>query len=218
MRPNLTSIDKVLDRIEEISRKCGEQFEPRRPETPKNRFVELLDAAGETGNPKTPAFQSGAQSPPNSLNSPNSLKVSKGKTNAGDAVDDLRRQVSRFAEEYNIDEELIRAVIQVESGWKTDAVSSKGARGLMQLMPRTAAMLGVEDAFDPEQNIEGGVKYLAQLTDKYEGDVEKALAAYNAGPSRVDAAGGSPYPGTSRYVDNVMALYHRYREEDREEY
>jgi len=137
------------------------------------------------------------------------------KTNAAASVDDLRRKVSRFADEYNIDEELIRAVIQVESGWKQDAVSIKGAMGLMQLMPRTAAMLGVDDAFDPGQNIEGGVKYLAQLTDKYNGDVEKALAAYNAGPSRVDAAGGiPPFPETQRYVRNVMALYHRYREED----
>jgi soluble lytic murein transglycosylase-like protein len=128
-------------------------------------------------------------------------------------VDELRELVSRYAEEYNIDEELIRAVIQVESGWKPDAVSSKGAQGLMQLMPRTAAMLGVEDAFDPEENIGGGVKYLARLTDKYDGDVEMALAAYNAGPARVDAAGGAPFSETARYVRNVMALYHRYREE-----
>jgi soluble lytic murein transglycosylase-like protein len=191
----MTSIDKVLDRIEEISRKCSLQFEPRRPvDPPKNRFVELLNAAQEkTAAPKTP------------------LPLEK--TAGQGAVDDLRKHISRLAGEYNIDEELIRAVIQVESGWKADAVSSKGAKGLMQLMPRTAAMLGVEDAFDPVQNMEGGVKYLAQLTDKYQGDVEMALAAYNAGPSRVDAAGGSPYPGTSRYVKNVMALYHRYREE-----
>jgi soluble lytic murein transglycosylase-like protein len=202
----MTSIDKVLDRIEEISRKCGLQFEPHRQplKTPKNRFVELLDAAREKmGEPGTPDFPlSGSRS------------AFPSATGARDAVDDLREQISRIAGEYNIDEELVRAVIQVESGWKTDAVSSKGAQGLMQLMPRTAAMLGVEDAFDPLQNVEGGVKYLAQLTDKYEGDVEMALAAYNAGPSRVDAAGGSPYPGTSRYVKNVMALYHRYREEE----
>jgi soluble lytic murein transglycosylase-like protein len=209
MKPNLTSIDKVLDRIEEISRRCGLQFEPQfqsqRPaKTPKNRFVELLDTAqAKTEEPSPPA-----------LYVPGASRNAPKETTAQEAVDDLRRHVSRFAEEYNIDEELIRAVIQVESGWRADAVSSKGARGLMQLMPRTAAMLGVEDAFDPEQNIEGGVKYLAQLTDKYEGDVEMALAAYNAGPSRVDAAGGSPYPGTSRYVNNVMALYHRYREEE----
>ena len=186
-----TSIDKVLNRIEEIARKCG-QFASS-VQTTENRFIEFFDAARE--KTKTPKA---------ALNSK--------RTNGQDTVD-LRKHVSHFAEEYNIDEELIRAVIQVESGWKTDAVSGKGARGLMQLMPRTAAMLGVEDAFDPEQNIEGGVKYLAQLTDKYEGDVEKALAAYNAGPSRVDAWGDALYPETSRYVQNVMALYHRYREE-----
>jgi soluble lytic murein transglycosylase-like protein len=201
----MASVDKVLDRIEEISRKYGLQFEPQHPiKTPKNRFVELLDAAREKTNP--------AMSP----NSPSksASNAPPQKTTGQGALDDLRQHIARFAEEYNIDEELIRAVIQVESGWKTDAVSSKGAKGLMQLMPRTATMLGVEDAFDPVQNIGGGVKYLAQLTDKYEGDVEMALAAYNAGPSRVDAAGGSPYPGTSRYVKNVMALYHRYREEE----
>jgi soluble lytic murein transglycosylase-like protein len=194
----MASIDKVLDRIEEISRKCATQFEPPRSlEPPKNRFVEILDAAqGKKGEIGVRGM------------------LSSRETDAQGAIDDLRRQISRIAEEYNIDEELVRAVIQVESGWKADAVSSKGARGLMQLMPRTAAMLGVEDSFDPVQNVEGGVKYLAQLTDKYEGDVEMALAAYNAGPSRVDASGGSPYPGTSRYVQNVMALYHRYREEE----
>lgn len=106
----------------------------------------------------------------------------------------------------------IRAVIQVESGWNPEAVSAKGARGLMQLMPGTADMLGVEDPFDPEQNIEGGVKYLSGLTDKYNGDIEKALAAYNAGPNRVDA--GRIPEAASRYVRNVMALYRRYREED----
>jgi soluble lytic murein transglycosylase-like protein len=204
----MASIDKVLDRIEEISRKCALQFEPQyAAQTPKNRFVELLDAVGEKREPSV------SQGVPRNIPSDIASSMPPKKTTGQGAVDDLRQHVSRFAEEYNIDEELIRAVIQVESGWKADAVSSKGARGLMQLMPRTADMLGVEDAFDPEQNIEGGVKYLAQLTDKYEGDVEMALAAYNAGPSRVDAAGGSPYPGTARYVKNIMALYHRYREE-----
>ncbi|MDR1874035.1 MAG: lytic transglycosylase domain-containing protein [Synergistaceae bacterium] len=185
----LTSIEKVQNRIGEIARKCASRPEWERKEMPdasKNRFVEVLDSV---------------------------QKKSEGNLSSGGQRDmeALRRLVSRYAEEQNIDEELIRAVIQVESGWKTDAVSVKGAQGLMQLMPRTAAMLGVDDAFDPEQNIEGGVKYLSDLTDKYEGDVEKALAAYNAGPSRVDS--GATPSETARYVRNVMALYHRYREE-----
>lgn len=82
----------------------------------------------------------------------------------------------------------------------------------MQLMPGTANMLGVDDPFDPEQNVEGGVKYLSDLTDKYNGDVEKALAAYNAGPGRIDS--GRTPASAERYVRNVMALYRRYREED----
>lgn len=124
--------------------------------------------------------------------------------------EDMKELIGRAAEEHNIDEELIRALIEVESGWKPRAVSSKGARGLMQLMPRTAAMLGVNDPFDPEQNIEGGVKYLSNLTDKYKGDIELALAAYNAGSGRIDS--GKTPSSTSRYVDNIMALYHRFRE------
>lgn len=138
--------------------------------------------------------------------------VKKAGTPAERSIDGLRRLAGRCAEDYNIDEELIRAVIQVESGWNPEAVSAKGARGLMQLMPGTADMLGVEDPFDPEQNIEGGVKYLSGLTDKYNGDIEKALAAYNAGSNRVDA--GRIPEAASRYVRNVMALYRRYREED----
>ena len=196
MVPNFTRMHKVLDRIEEIVRKCNPQAEkPARPSVDQNRFVELLEAEKKNKERKKESSEAA-------------------KTNAAASMDELRRNVSRFADDYNMDEELIRAVIQVESGWKQDAVSIKGAMGLMQLMPRTAAMLGVDNAFDPKQNIEGGVKYLAQLTDKYNGDVEKALAAYNAGPSRVDNAGGAPFPETERYVRNVMALYHRYREED----
>ena len=101
-------------------------------------------------------------------------------------------------------------MIQVESGWTTNAVSNKGAQGLMQLMPRTAAMLGVEDPFDPAQNIEGGVRYISDLTDKYRGDIEKALAAYNAGPTRVDS--GNIPEVSKRYVRNIMSIYRRLRE------
>ena len=191
MRPDFVGIQKVLDRIDEITRKCNPHQTEKKASVGENRFIELLEAERV-----------------------DSKEVSEGKTSASTSADDIRRKITRVADVYNIDEELIRAVIQVESGWKQDAVSVKGAMGLMQLMPRTAAMLGVDDAFDPEQNIEGGVKYLAQLTDKYKGDVEMALAAYNAGPSRVDAAGGiPPIQETTRYVKNVMALYHRYREE-----
>lgn len=181
--PNFTNINLVLNRIEQIQRQCNPDVElPEK--TASSRFVDVLDEVRRSG------------------------RGGNGRT----SFEELRGVIDRCAEDYNIDQELIRAMIQVESGWDSRAVSVKGAQGLMQLMPRTAAMLGVSDPFDPEQNIEGGVKYISDLTDKYKGDVEKALAAYNAGPGRVDS--GRTPASTSRYVRSIMALYHRYREED----
>jgi soluble lytic murein transglycosylase-like protein len=101
-----------------------------------------------------------------------------------------------------------------ESGGNPNAVSGAGAIGLMQLMPGTAKGLGV-DPHDPRRNLEGGIKYLAQLSDKYDGDYVKTLAAYNAGSGRVDSYGGvPPFPETRRYVKNVLALYRKYSRGD----
>jgi soluble lytic murein transglycosylase-like protein len=100
---------------------------------------------------------------------------------------------------------LLHAVIEQESAFHPCAVSSKGAQGLMQLMPDTAGSLGVKDLFDPRQNIEAGARYLKQLIDKYKGDLKLSLAAYNAGPSAVDAAGAIPdIPETRDYVDAIL--------------
>jgi hypothetical protein len=101
---------------------------------------------------------------------------------------------------------LVNAVITQESGGKPCAVSSKGAMGLMQIMPDLASDLNVSDPFDPEQNLRAGVRYLAQLSEKYRGDLRLVLAAYNAGPARVDAAGGVPnIAETQGYVKSIMA-------------
>jgi hypothetical protein len=119
-------------------------------------------------------------------------------------------KLREFCERYEVDPDLARAVMRMESGGNPNAVSRAGAIGLMQLMPGTAKGLGV-DPMDPERNLEGGIKYLSQLTDKYNGDNVKTLAAYNAGPSRVDSYGGvPPFPETQRYVKNVLALYRKY--------
>ena len=116
--------------------------------------------------------------------------------------------VSKISEKYDVDEDLVNAVIRQESGFKTDAVSSAGAQGLMQLMPQTAKALGVKDAFNPVQNIEGGVKYLRNMMDKYNGNVILALAAYNAGPGNVDKYNGvPPFKETQNYVKSILANY-----------
>ncbi len=121
---------------------------------------------------------------------------------------DIERIVQVAADRHNVDPALIRAVIQHESDWNPNAVSRKGAQGLMQIMPATAADHGVGNAFDPEQNVNAGAKQLRKLLERYNGDLDKALAAYNAGPGAVDRARGVPnYRETRDYVQKVTDTY-----------
>jgi len=118
----------------------------------------------------------------------------------------LEELIEKNSKQQGVKPDLIRAVINQESGARPCAVSIKGAQGLMQLMPATAAELGVSDPFDPKQNVEAGTKHLKQLLDKYKGDVSLALAAYNAGAGRVDREGGVPgIPETLSYVTQILA-------------
>jgi len=120
-------------------------------------------------------------------------------------VDSLVRDAGR---RHNVDSDLIHAVIRQESNYDVFAVSVKGACGLMQLMPGTALRFGVSDIFDPAENVEGGVKYLRFLMDRYEGDDVRTLAAYNAGEGAVDQYDGMPpYRETVDYVDRVRRWY-----------
>lgn len=113
---------------------------------------------------------------------------------------------------HQIDPELVRAVIKQESNFNRTDVSKKGAQGLMQLMPETARGLGVEDAFDPWENIHGGTHYLRMMLENFNGNLEKALAAYNAGPEVVRKYGKvPPYQETQGYVRNVLKQYQTYR-------
>ena len=117
----------------------------------------------------------------------------------------IEQTVQKAAAKYNLPPELITAVIRAESNFKTGAVSSAGAQGLMQLMPATAKELGVQNPFDIEQNIDGGTKYLRKMLDRFGGSVPKALAAYNAGPGTVMKYNGRvPYPETRQYVRRVL--------------
>ena len=125
------------------------------------------------------------------------------------ADQNLSTLIEAAARKYKVDPKLVAAVAEVESNGNQNAVSSAGAIGVMQLMPDTAASLGV-DPYNKQQNIEGGVRYISDLTDKYRGDIEKALAAYNAGPARVDS--GNIPEVSRRYVKNIMSIYRKLRE------
>ncbi len=117
--------------------------------------------------------------------------------------------VAAAAARRNVDPALVNAVIENESGFDERAVSSAGAQGLMQLMPGTAAALGVRDPYDARQNVNGGTRYLRSLLDRF-GSVNLALAAYNAGPNAVERFGGvPPYPQTREYVQRVLSSYER---------
>jgi hypothetical protein len=118
--------------------------------------------------------------------------------------------VNQASGRYRLDPDLVNSVIKAESGFNARAVSPKGAQGLMQLMPGTATQLGVPNSFDPEANVEGGTKYLRELLERYNFDLVKALAAYNAGPQRVEKFGGvPPYYETRVYVARIVKDFNK---------
>jgi soluble lytic murein transglycosylase-like protein len=122
--------------------------------------------------------------------------------------------IDKYSRMYNVDKALIKAVIHAESNYNPHAVSRAGAKGLMQLMPETAKQLKVCDSFDADENIRGGVRYLRFLLDTFNGDVELALAAYNAGMSRVAKYGGvPPYKETETYIAKVLSYQEEYEKQ-----
>ncbi len=142
------------------------------------------------------------------------MKITPGQTGSQNSVrqtgsyDNL---ISRESSKNNIDPALVKAVIKAESNYNKNDVSSKGACGLMQLMPGTAKLLGVKKIFSPEENIRAGTRFLKYMLDAFDGDIEMGLAAYNAGPSKVKKYGKvPPYKETKNYIVNVIRYYRAY--------
>lgn len=139
----------------------------------------------------------------------NSTAAQPANANRVIAQQDIDSAIEMAAERHNVDPNLVRAVIKVESNFNPNAVSRKGAMGLMQLMPKTARQLNVDNPFDPEQNVDAGVRHLKQLMESYGGDVKLTLAAYNAGAGAVARSAGVPhFAETRNYVKRITQLYY----------
>jgi soluble lytic murein transglycosylase-like protein len=137
------------------------------------------------------------------------LRLQAAAENVGHPLN-LNEVVNAASGTYRLDPDLVNSVIRAESGFDVRAVSPKGAQGLMQLMPQTASKLGVQNVFDPQANVEGGTRYLRELLERYDFDLIKALAAYNAGPRRVEQYGGvPPYYETKAYVARIVRDFNK---------
>jgi hypothetical protein len=179
--------------------------------------IEHFEAAPELPTPVAGAKASSFDGPKSPLlakdarnGAPGAPVFSRGTGFARSSPVDLNEVVNTASGRYRLDPDLVNSVIKAESGFNVRAVSRKGAQGLMQLMPGTASKLGVPNAFDPQANVEGGTKYLRELLERYNFDLVKALAAYNAGPQRVEQFGGvPPYYETRVYVARVVRDFNK---------
>lgn len=180
-------IEKVLRRIRAIESRFAPQQQVAAGAFPQRLQAEIERAKPFRQSPEPSAF-SAAKAPA--------------------AEGSLGALIERTARRYGVDPALVNAVAKTESNYDVNATSSAGAAGVMQLMPETARSLGVQNLYDPAENVEGGVKYLKEMLKTFDGDVTKAVAAYNAGPQAVKSYRGvPPYAETQAYVSKVLDLY-----------
>lgn len=196
----LTGLDIAIRRMQSIERQF-QSLSGIAATSVDNDFQSILDANMSAKTQAKESSQDKIFSASSSSNSAN--KVPR---------EELENLIEKYSARNNLDSDFVKAVVKQESGFKTNAKSYCGAMGLMQLMPATASSLGVHNAFDPEQNIAGGTKYLKGLMDRFDGNKELALAAYNAGPNAVKKYGGiPPYKETQNYVKNIISSYQNYK-------
>ena len=203
---DLTGVRQVQARIAQLQEQFGMPGNIPGTVFSQKLEKEMQKSLGVTAAQETP--ETAVQE--NSQPLPAVQKVDTAKTVLADmplADQNLSTLIEAAARKYKVDPKLVAAVAEVESNGNQDAVSPVGAIGVMQLMPDTAASLGV-DPYNKQQNIEGGAKYLRQMLDTFGGDTRKAVAAYNAGPGAVKDYGGvPPYKETQNYVKKVLDIY-----------
>ena len=214
---DLSSMHAALNRIQDIEYKVG----IRRPVGGAASFRQMLTdeikaktpqrpgtAAAKGAQPSSPANRPGeARSAGDAPRTGAAPKAAAARETSAPADSAYYETIRQAAGKYGVDPKLVSAVAEVESGFQQGAVSATGAVGVMQLMPETAESLGV-NPYDAAQNINGGAQYLKQMLDTFDGDIRKAVAAYNAGPEAVKEYGGvPPYSETQQYVSSVLDLY-----------
>lgn len=172
----------------------------RRMQAIEKQFATLSDATTSSSS-----FQNILDAKLNKTTENTQEKVFNNKTTTRTEIDNL---IEKYSNKNGLDKDFVKALVKQESGFNPNATSKCGAMGLMQLMPTTAQGLGVSNAYDIEENIAGGTRYLKSMIDRFNGDEKLALAAYNAGPNAVKKYGGiPPYQETQNYVKNVLNIY-----------